>query len=75
MHRIEIPPEILARAMRVREREHVIEAIDPPRTAHVIVDLQNGFMAEAPHRHSASCGGKVSGWPRWSRTAAALVTR
>jgi ureidoacrylate peracid hydrolase len=35
--------------MRVRGREHVIEAIDPPRTAHVIVDLQNGFMAaDAP---------------------------
>lgn len=46
MHRIEIPPEISARAMRARGREHVIEAIEPARTAHIVVDLQNGFMAE-----------------------------
>ena len=46
MHRIEIPPEIQARTMRARGREHVVEAIDPARTAHLIVDLQNGFMAE-----------------------------
>ncbi|HEX3537566.1 MAG TPA: isochorismatase family cysteine hydrolase [Stellaceae bacterium] len=46
MHKIEIPPEIGARAMRARGREHVVDAIDPARTAHIIVDLQNGFMAE-----------------------------
>src|SRR5690349_8658890 len=46
MHRIEIPPEISARALRARGHEHVIEAIDPARTAHIVVDLQNGFMAE-----------------------------
>ena len=46
MHKIEIPREISARAMRARGREHVIEAIEPARTAHIVVDLQNGFMAE-----------------------------
>ena len=46
MHKIEIPPEIQARAIHARGREHVIEAIEPVRTAHIIVDLQNGFMAE-----------------------------
>jgi ureidoacrylate peracid hydrolase len=46
MHKIVIPPEISARAMRARGRQHVIEAIEPSRTAHIIVDLQNGFMAE-----------------------------
>jgi len=45
MHKIEIPPEIQARAMRARGRRYVIETIDPARTAHIVVDLQNGFMA------------------------------
>ena len=44
MHRIDIPENILARSRRQRGREHVIERIEPARTAHVVVDLQNGFM-------------------------------
>ena len=44
MHRIDIPESIRARALRHRGREHVIERIDPARTAHIVVDLQNGFM-------------------------------
>ena len=46
MHKIDIPAEILARAIRARGREQVFETIDPARTAHIVVDLQNGFMAE-----------------------------
>lgn len=46
MHTIDIPDHILARAMRARGRDHIFERIDPVRTAHVVVDLQNGFMAE-----------------------------
>jgi ureidoacrylate peracid hydrolase len=46
MHTIDIPDHILARAMRARDRDHIFERIDPVRTAHVVVDLQNGFMAE-----------------------------
>ena len=44
MHRIEIPENLVARSRRARGREHVIERIEPARTAPVIVDLQNGFM-------------------------------
>lgn len=44
MHRIDIPENILARSRRQRGREHVIERIEPARTAHLVVDLQNGFM-------------------------------
>jgi ureidoacrylate peracid hydrolase len=44
MHRIDIPENIRSRALRHRGREHVIDRIDPPRTAHIVVDLQNGFM-------------------------------
>ena len=46
MHQIDIPAHARARALRLRGREHIFERIDPVRTAHVVVDLQNGFMAE-----------------------------
>jgi ureidoacrylate peracid hydrolase len=44
MHKIDIPENIVARARRQRGRDHIIDHIDPARTAHIIVDLQNGFM-------------------------------
>jgi ureidoacrylate peracid hydrolase len=44
VHEIDIPENIVARARRHRGREHVIDRIEPMRTAHVVVDLQNGFM-------------------------------
>lgn len=44
MHAIEIPAGPLARAVRFREQRHMIATLDPRRTAHVVVDLQNGFM-------------------------------
>lgn len=47
MHEIAIPEDVMARGLRLRGgRRHIIEMIDPARTAHVVVDLQNGFMAE-----------------------------
>ena len=46
MHKIDIPAEVLARVRQSRGREHIFERIDPARAAHVVVDLQNGFMAE-----------------------------
>jgi ureidoacrylate peracid hydrolase len=46
MHKVEIPAEILARSRRARGRDHILEKINPARTAHIIVDLQNGFMAD-----------------------------
>src|SRR5436309_10950322 len=44
MHKTDTPENIVARARRHRGREHVIGHIDPARTAHLVVDLQNGFM-------------------------------
>ena len=46
MHKIDIPAEIVARAMRARGRDHIFERIEAARTAHIVVDLQNGFMEE-----------------------------
>jgi ureidoacrylate peracid hydrolase len=50
MHRIEISPQLLRQLTEERGgRLHIFDDIDPARTAHVIIDLQNGFMeAGAP---------------------------
>jgi ureidoacrylate peracid hydrolase len=45
MHKIEINPELLRRLTEERGgRLHIFDDIDPARTAHVIIDLQNGFL-------------------------------
>jgi ureidoacrylate peracid hydrolase len=44
MHKIEMSPEILDRIKGYRDGGHIFASIDPSRTAHIIVDLQNGFM-------------------------------
>ena len=45
MHRIEIAPELVERLTRERGGKlHVFDAIDPARTAHVVIDMQNGFL-------------------------------
>lgn len=46
MHEIAIPPEVAAAARAMRGgRDYMVDALDPMRTAHVVVDLQNGYMA------------------------------
>src|ERR1700694_3625560 len=45
MHKIAIPQAAIDRVLKRRESLHVFNDIDPARTAHIIVDLQNGFMA------------------------------
>jgi ureidoacrylate peracid hydrolase len=45
MHKIAISPE--AHQFAIRQRggaEHIFETVDLSRTAHLVVDLQNGFM-------------------------------
>ena len=69
MHRIDIPEHIRARALRSRGRDHIFERIDPARTAHVVVDLQNGFMAEGAPLEVATAREIV---PNVNRIAAAL---
>lgn len=47
MHNIEISPVLLERGRRNRDgRQHAFTSLDLKRTAHVIVDMQNGFLAE-----------------------------
>ena len=44
MHKIEMSAEVLERIKGFRNGFHMFENLDPTRTAHIIVDLQNGFM-------------------------------
>ena len=44
MHKIEMSPEVLDRIKGFRPALHMFDKLDPKRTAHIIVDLQNGFM-------------------------------
>jgi len=44
VHKIEISPAVIDRVRASRGRTHMFDHLDPARTAHIIVDLQNGFM-------------------------------
>lgn len=49
MHKISLPSDLLAQIQAQRGTLHPFEKLDIRRTAHLIVDLQNGFMeAGAP---------------------------
>ncbi len=43
-HRIDIPPEIIARVIRRCGTPHPFATLDPSRTALLVVDMQNGYM-------------------------------
>jgi ureidoacrylate peracid hydrolase len=45
MHKIAIPQPAIDRVLKRRDQLHVFNDIDAKRTAHIVVDLQNGFMA------------------------------
>jgi ureidoacrylate peracid hydrolase len=45
MHEVRIDPALIERLTRERGgRFHIFDDLDPRRTAHVVIDLQNGFM-------------------------------
>src|SRR5258707_9247766 len=45
MHKIAIPSYAVERALSRRGKLNPFDSLDPSRTAFVVVDLQNGFMA------------------------------
>jgi ureidoacrylate peracid hydrolase len=45
VHKIELNPDLLQRLTEQRGgRLHLFDDLEPARTAHIIIDLQNGFM-------------------------------
>jgi len=45
MHKAAINPDVVSRVTERRGGTRVFDSIVSGRTAHIIVDLQNGFMA------------------------------
>ena len=45
MHKLTVNPDVVSRVTERRGGLRVFDSIDCKRTAHIIVDLQNGFMA------------------------------
>jgi nicotinamidase-related amidase len=45
MHKPAIHPDVMRRADERRGRLRIFDRLTPERTAHIVVDLQNGFMA------------------------------
>lgn len=45
MHKTAIHPDVVSRAKHRRGSLRVFDSLTPVRTAHIVVDLQNGFMA------------------------------
>jgi len=45
MHTVKISQTLIDRVVARRDRLHAFTSINPASTAHVVVDLQNGFMA------------------------------
>jgi ureidoacrylate peracid hydrolase len=44
MHQIRISPDLQAQIRAERGRPHIFDQLEMRRTAHLVVDLQNGFM-------------------------------
>ena len=45
MHNVSIYPSVIERVAQRRGGLRVFDSLSPKQTAHVVVDLQNGFMA------------------------------
>ena len=53
MHKVQMSPEAIAKVTRRASRPHPYDTLDPRKTALVVIDMQNhfmapGFMAETP---------------------------
>lgn len=44
MHPLSLPTEIIARARAVRGERSFLATLDPATTAHVVIDMQEGFL-------------------------------
>src|SRR3974377_596481 len=69
MHKPAIHPDVVSRATQRRGRPRGVDSLNPERTAHVVVDLQNGFMAPGQVAEIATAREIV---PNVNRISAAL---
>lgn len=45
MHKFQLSPAAIARSIAIRGKAHVLDVIDPAKTALLVIDMQNYFMA------------------------------
>lgn len=69
MHKTAIHPDVISRAKQRRGNLRVFDSLNPERTAHIVVDLQNGFMAPGAVAEIATAREIV---PNVNRISAAL---
>jgi ureidoacrylate peracid hydrolase len=72
MHRVEIRREIVERVLQRRGRLHLYDSLDPKRTALVVIDMQNAFVAPGAPMEVPAARGIVE---PVNRLAAALRKR
>jgi ureidoacrylate peracid hydrolase len=65
-----IPDEVVARVVLRRGSEHPLAALDPAKTALVVIDMQNAFMDDAVGH--AVCPAAIDVVPAINRLAAAV---
>jgi ureidoacrylate peracid hydrolase len=46
MHAIAIPQSVIDQVVQARGREHIFDDLDPAKTALLVIDMQNAFMAK-----------------------------
>jgi ureidoacrylate peracid hydrolase len=69
MHKSSIHPAVVSRVIERRGGTRVFDSLNPKRTAHIVVDLQNGFMAPGAVAEIATARDIV---PNVNRISAAL---
>ena len=72
MHKVEIRREIVERVLARRGRLHLFDSLDPKRTALVVIDMQNAFVAPGAPMEVPGARGIVA---PINRLAAALRQR
>ena len=69
MHKYEVPPSIRERVVRLQGKPHAADTIDAARTALVVIDMQNHYVAEGFPNEAPVARAIV---PNINRMAAAL---
>lgn len=71
MHNITLPPELRESLRLRRGKDHVYETIDPPRTALLVVDMQNHFVAPGAPAEVPAARGVVANINRLAKAVRA----
>jgi ureidoacrylate peracid hydrolase len=74
-HDVEISPEVKERVRRFRGKLHFYDRLDPSRTAHLVIDMQNVFVAPGAPLEVPAARGVVDQINQVNRALRALGVR